>query len=169
VTPPTVVEVLRHDRWAAAEGRTETGPWLLRFRTPVLLPGEGGEHRHRLSVLWAYGPEASGELPSEADAKAMGVFEDRLCGAWERDGLAFLSAVLTFDGARQWLFYTYDVSECGQRLNDMPQEEERYPIELTADEDPTWDFLHSQMLKRLDWSRLQEGWRQAFEKARPKN
>ena len=56
----------------------------------------------------------------------MRVFEDRLCDAWEHDAIAVLTAVLTFDGARQWVFYTADTEQCGSRLNAMPQEQERY-------------------------------------------
>src|SRR5262245_41153998 len=144
-----VARVLRHDHWAASDGFLDTGPYILRFRTPVILPGEGGLHQQQLLVLWAYADEGTGAMPDESTSDAMGVFENRLCAAWERDDLAFLAAVLTFDGARQWVFYTHDVAQCGQRLNDMPQEQDPYPIELTTEPDPGWSYLHERILKSV--------------------
>ena len=62
----------------------------------------------------------------------MEAFENRFCQAVEHDAHAVLAAVLTFDGARQWVIYTSDVQECGARLEAMPQEPEPYPLELTS-------------------------------------
>jgi hypothetical protein len=55
--------------------------------------------------------------------------------------------VLTFDGARQWVFYSGDVGECGRRLEAMAQNAEPYPIEIDAFDDPTWQYLRTQILK----------------------
>lgn len=66
--------------------------------------------------------------------------------AYEHDFHAVLTAVITTNGARQWIFYTSDIDECGQRLTAMPQENEPYPIELTADDDPDWSFLRQNVL-----------------------
>lgn len=88
----------------------------------------------------------------------MDVFETRLRTAWEHDALAMLAATLTFDGACQWVFYTDDVDECHSRLHAMPQERERYPIELTAAEDPDWDYLRDQVLGHFDWEAHQVRW-----------
>jgi len=70
----------------------------------------------------------------------MKVFENRLVPAVERDNLAILTTVVTNDGERIWYFYVSDVPEFGKRLTNMPQEEERYPIALSATADPNWDF-----------------------------
>ena len=79
----------------------------------------------------------------------MKVFEERFCQAVEQDACAVLSAVLTFDGARQWVFYTDDVKGCAERLGAMPQETEPYPLELTAQDDPEWSYLRDEILKRV--------------------
>jgi hypothetical protein len=124
--------------------------------------GEAGSYQRRLVVLWGFADEGSGEMPDESANTSMGVFEDRLCEAWERDGLAFLAAVLTFDGARQWVFYTRDVAQCGQRLHEMPQEEDPYPIELTTEADPQWQYLHERILGSIDWREHQDAWESAL-------
>ena len=56
---------------------------------------------------------------------------------------------LTFDGARQWVFYTSNVGECGARLEAMPQEAELYPLELTTEKDPAWRYLSEEILKQV--------------------
>jgi len=150
----TLQKIIQHDKWAFATGENETGPWFVRFRTPVYKPTESNEYIHRLSVLWIYANEDSGELPSPKESNKMEIFENRLCEAWEYDKHAILTAIVTFDGAMQWVFYTKEVHECGKRLNEMPQEKEPYPIELTTEQDKTWDFLHNQVLSGIDWKNL---------------
>jgi hypothetical protein len=156
-----VSRVLRHDAWAQSDGFRDGVPFIIRFRTPVILPGEALAHRQRLIVLWGYADEGSGTMPDGTASDAMAAFENRLCAAWESDELAFLAAVLTFDGARQWVFYTYNVAECGQRLNQMPQEQDPYPIELTTESDPGWSYLHEQILRSVSWRDHQEVWESA--------
>jgi hypothetical protein len=102
-----------------------------------------------LTIAWAFDAEGAGSLPSEDESEAMGTFEDRFCDAVECDALAVLTAVLTFDGARQWVFYTSDTKMCGLRLEAMPQETEPYPIELVAKDDPEWRYLRDEILSRV--------------------
>jgi hypothetical protein len=157
-----VRRILEHDTWATSEGTLEAGPFIVRFRTPIVQSGQTGSHRRRLVVCWPYAEAGSGAMPTESDSAAMAVFENRLCDAWEYDGLAFLAAVLTFDGARQWVFYTENAAECGERLNAMPQETDPYPIELTTEEDPDWLYLREQILGSVNWEPKQAQWEQAL-------
>lgn len=140
-----VERLLRADTWTLAEVERDCGIAMLRFRTPVL-GGSGpapGSHRHYVAVCWPYADEGSGELPGEGPSEAMSTFEDRLCGAVEPDALAALAVVLTFDGARQWVYYTDDVDEFARRLGAMPHDgDARYPVELTTGPDMTWARLH---------------------------
>ena len=147
--PEALLEWLRADRWAGVELRTGAGMGLLRYRTPVLKGQAIAGYERVLKIVWPYADEGTGELPTEAQSDEMRVFEDRFCEAVETDAHAVLTAVLTFDGARQWVFYTGDVAECGARLEAMPQEEEPYPIELTAEPDPAWAYLREQILMRV--------------------
>ena len=159
-----VERLLRHDTWATSDGETEGGPFVLRFRTPIIEAGEAAGHSRLVIVCWPYAPEGSGAMPDDTTSNAMGVFEDRLCAAWECDRLAVLAAVLTFDGARQWVWYTRSVVECGKRLNDMPQEAEAYPVELTTQEDPDWNYLRAQILRQVNWQDGQREWHLALER-----
>lgn len=155
--PNAVRVLLQHDHWDVAQGKNETGVSFIRYRTPVLYAEQiqGCGYGRVLKIVWIYAPEGSGALPSKDASEQMAVFEDRLCAAVEHDSHAILTAVLTFDGARQWVFYTDDVHECGARLEAMPQEAERYPLELTADDDPEWSYLREVILKTVPWQQQQ--------------
>jgi hypothetical protein len=156
------LRILRHDAWATSDGVVDPGPFLLRFRVPVLERGQGGAYTRNLVVCWPYADDGTGALPNDAELEAMAVFENRLCAAWESDGVAVLTAVLTFDGARQWVFYTRDVAECGRRIEAMPQEPDPYPIELTTTEDPEWNYLRDRILWSINWQASQPEWEQAL-------
>lgn len=142
-----VIEVLRKDRWTGVEGKNDIGPFLLRYRTPVLAPPDTKGYGRVLKIVWPYTDENTGAMPSDEDSEQMAEFENRFCEAVERDATAILTAVLTFDGARQWVFYTGSVQECGERLNNMPQNDEAYPLELTTEQDPDWRYLREEILK----------------------
>lgn len=144
-----VAQVLKDDRWSVANGHTQNGPYIIRFRTPVLAPPDTAGYPERLTILWPYAEEGSGALPSDVDIAALEQFEDRLCAALEHDAHAIVTAVLTFDGARQWVVYTSDFRECAERVGDMPQNADPYPIEMQAYDDPEWTYLRHEVLKRV--------------------
>lgn len=131
-----VLDLLRRDVWDLAEVHTDVGIALVRYRAPVLSGRRVEGYERALKVVWPFAQADTGELPSGEESFRMGVFEDRLVEAVEHDAHAVLTAILTFDGARQWVFYTSDVHEFLARLEAMPQEAEPYPLELTTEEDP---------------------------------
>jgi hypothetical protein len=103
-----------------------------------------------VTVVWAYAAEGTGAMPDLATSNEMERFEKHLRDAVQRDANAVLTAVLTFDGARQWVWYTRDVAEFGQRLSVIPDYYGKpYPIELTTNEDPTWSYLREQILRGI--------------------
>jgi hypothetical protein len=143
--------MIKGDKCRLVEIKTESGPALIRFRTPVLGGTEVPGYPWMLAVLWAYAEPDTGALPSREAMEEMETFENRICEAFERDAQAVLVAVLTFDGARQWVFYTSDIDECGARLSAMPHEDKPYPIELEAREDPQWLYLREEILAQVDF------------------
>ena len=145
----SVSTVLAADKWALAQANGDAGPLVLRYRTPILGPDGVDGYNRVLRILWPYAAQDSGAMPATAVSEDMGQFEDRLCDVLEIDAHAFLAAVLTFVGARQWVFYTLDVGECGRRLENMPQNDEPYPIEMDAFDDPSWQYLRTQILTRV--------------------
>jgi hypothetical protein len=141
-----IESLIQSDTWSLISGTAGNMPFVLRYRTPVLRPDQVGEFSKLLRCVWVYGPTAGGELPSSEMEMQMQTFEGRLCVAWEASGAAVLTAVLTMDGAKQWVFYSRNVSVCGELLNSMPQEQDPYPIELDAESDPEWAYLRNQVI-----------------------
>jgi hypothetical protein len=145
-----IAEIIEKDVWAVAEGTHENMPLVIRFRPEFRSVSDFRGYPLLLQIAWPYeSPNGSG-LPGEADAQAMERFEERILASYERDAHAVLTAVITTNGGRQWIFYTSDVDVCGQRLADMPQEAEPYPVELEVEEDPDWRFLREDVLAGRD-------------------
>lgn len=149
------------NQWAFIAGKVEAGTFTVRFRKPDLWPEDTGIYSHRLTVTWPYAEGGTGAMPDDADDKAMRVFEERLIKAWEHDYTALLTAVVTFDGTRQWIFYARDVDECRKRIGEMQQEVKSYLIELITDEDPAWRYLKS-ILFLVPWEGYQEEWQKSL-------
>jgi len=137
----SVCELIERDHWVVREGLAENGLWVLRVRDPLLQPHQTASHPCCIRVVWEYAQQDLGAMPDDATLGRLDAFEDLLCASWESDATAVLTAVLTLDGARQWVFYSADVDECGNRLNALPQEREPYPLELDAFDDKAWDYL----------------------------
>lgn len=53
--------------------------------------------------------------------------------------------VLTGNGQREFVFHTSDPQAFIQRLIDMPQEEDAYPLEIHNDEDQEWDYYYNEL------------------------
>ena len=144
-----ILSHIKRDAWISISMEFDDVPCLFLHRDPIPADDEIDGYEHLLRVVWTYAEEGSGALPDDGEETDMQEFDDRLCAAWEADGLAILVAVLTFDGARQWVFYTPSPAECGNRLEAMPQEDEPYPIVLDANEDPDWSYLHDTLLENF--------------------
>ena len=139
-------QLLEADRWELAEGTGPSGPATLRYRIPVLSSEQTASYDRCLRIVWTYADEGSGLLPDPDTVVQLEQFENHLCEALEQDALAVLAAVLTLDGARQWVLYTTDTHSCGERINGMPQRREPYPIELDSFMDPGWAYLRDDTL-----------------------
>lgn len=124
--------------WYLAEGEIDGLPAFVRFRDNVESFILSGNYRNFLRIVWEFEADEHG-LPSDDETERLESFEDNLCEALEADDHAVLSFAMTNDGLRQWVFYTQDVKESVRLFNEMPQEEERFPIELTTQEDPNWE------------------------------
>ncbi|WP_093286236.1 DUF695 domain-containing protein [Pseudoxanthomonas sp. CF125] len=143
--PLTIPNIVENDRWSLAEGTHNDKPLVIRFRDEFLNKPDLSSHPRLVRVVWSYQANTSG-MPGSDASDQMGVFEDRLVAAVEPSQTAVLVAVLTNDGQREWLFYTPDVSEFGRRLTEMPQEKDRYPIDISTESDPEWSTFYDNIL-----------------------
>jgi hypothetical protein len=144
--PAGVKRLLSEDRWAEDAGVTHDGPWRVRWREPLLSRHEAGVYVHCLQIVWTFAAEGVIEALSPEKEAELFVFEVALRASLESDALAVLTAILTFDGTRQWILYTHDVATCFARLDALPREGAPRPIERDAFEDRTWEFLREEIL-----------------------
>jgi Family of unknown function (DUF695) len=128
--------------WAGAESEYNNQLLLIRFREiPRAFPRS--KYPERVNVFWEMGEVDENGLPTEDEFTRLETFENRLVDAVEPDAQSILVAALTCNGEKEFVFYTTEVSEFLQRLTNMPQEEERYPITIQKYDDPDWGYFDS--------------------------
>ncbi len=84
-------------------------------------------------------------LASREELEPMQAFENRFIDATEPKEIAILTAVLTGRGEREFVIYTQSKEGFVQALTHMPQEQERYPIEIHAENDSSWSYYHNEV------------------------
>lgn len=128
--------------WEIAEGRTNEYPFQVRFRKPSSNINKS-HYPKRLNVFWSMRAPSDQGLATKEELEDLHTFEDQLVAAVERDESVILVAVLTGRSEREFVFYVKDPQIFVQRLSEMPQEEERYPIEIHLEDDPEWAYFES--------------------------
>lgn len=126
--------------WTISEGHTGEYPFYIRYRQ--MSPGlPRDEFPKRLNVFWAMALPDENGFPCPDEAKFLETFESRLIAAVEQDASAWLVAVITGRAEREFVFYLQQPQRFLQHLTDMPQEIDRYPIEIHCQDDPDWSYF----------------------------
>ena len=128
--------------WAGAEAEYENHLLLITFREiPKTFPRS--RYPERLNVFWKMSEADENGLPTEDEFNRIDLFEARLVPAVEDDQHSILVGVLTCNGDREYIFQTGDIPGFMERLTNMPQETERYPITIHKYDDPDWSYFDS--------------------------
>jgi hypothetical protein len=135
-----VVMVFESITWALWDGEYDSQPLLIRFREfPQNFPR--AKYPERVNIFWSMSETDQNGLPADEEFTRLKTFEDRLVDAVEHDEHSILAGVLTCNGEREYIFQTADVPGFLERLTNMPQEEERYPITIQKNHDPDWAYF----------------------------
>ncbi len=143
-------QYIEADQWQVAKGEGLGFPVALRYRVPVPAAEDAAGFDHSLRVTWPYADPGQGTMPAAEAIQEMNDLERRLHEVWETDATAILVAIVTFDGAREWVFYTGDPAQCRQRLEDALRGERRRPVEVMEKRDPGWRYLREELLGGLE-------------------
>lgn len=143
-TTADLKSVIKGDLWAISEGTHNDLPIMIRFRNKLDRNEHTDNHPQLIHVYWEYSEHESG-MPTKIESSSMEIFENRLVDALESDLSGFLSAVITTNGYREWVYYTTSIDAFAERLHNMPQETDPYPIKIEADLDPEWDYFFNQV------------------------
>lgn len=102
---------------------------------------------HRVNLNWTMTHPDDRGFATDVELERLHPFEDRLVEAVETDEHSILVLVVTDNGSREFIFYTRSPQELVGRLTATPQEEERYPLEIQAFEDPRWQFYEDALTR----------------------
>lgn len=102
-----------------------------------------GKYPNLIRVAWRYNALPDG-MPEEGDAELMGRVNDAFVETFRRDKAAWLVAIITGDGCRDWMFYTGNLGIFNKVFNRALEDiEETVPFEIEAVADPEWEEYRS--------------------------
>lgn len=127
------------DAWNIAEGKSGGKPSLLRYRPNLKTSLGDARYPNLLSVDWSYEETNASGMPDDSQDEEMRGLEESLQSCLDEDRTAVLAFVRTGSGIRTWCYYVADVSEVGDRIQQVLQP--GLPIRLTVENDPEWQEL----------------------------
>ncbi|MFW5427086.1 MAG: DUF695 domain-containing protein [Methylophagaceae bacterium] len=130
--------------WSVAEGATDEYDFQVRFRRFVEKPPTT-EYNQRLNIFWTMKDPLDTGFANKSELDKLHDFENRLIDAVENDEFSIMTMVLTGRGEREFVFYTSDPQKFLERLTNMPQEQEPYPLEIQCNEDPEWEYYYDEI------------------------
>lgn len=127
------------DRWWSAPMEGDGGKTVIvTGRDNMDKVMESGKYPYLIRVSWRYNQLPDG-FPDETDAELMGRVNDALEETFRKDKIAYLTAIYTGEGRRDWLFYTKNLHIFGKVFNKALCEiEETVPFEIEAQDDSEW-------------------------------
>ncbi|MCM1369275.1 MAG: DUF695 domain-containing protein [Candidatus Amulumruptor caecigallinarius] len=99
---------------------------------------ESGKFPNLIRVSWKYNAQGNG-LPDTQDAELMERVSEALETEFHADKCAWLVAVYTGEGLREWIFYAGNLNIFNKVFNRALEDIETIPIEITAESDPDWE------------------------------
>lgn len=136
--------IIKNDKWTVTEGTLGEHIMFLRYRHEISQSIDLTKFPKAIHIFWDFESNSAG-MPSGHISDKMKLFEDRLVDALENEIAGMLTAIITKEGTRHWLYYVRDTNTFSEKLHSMPQEEEPYPIEIEAYTDPSWDYYFEGM------------------------
>jgi Family of unknown function (DUF695) len=127
------------DDWVIAQGEDNGFPLIIRSRVVMPKGIKQKLHRHSMSIVWEYVSEKINGFPSSNLQSRMEFFENALVAELEGVNQAFLTAIFTCKGRREWHWYSCDPEDTVKLINKALINQEQYPISITSEDDPDWD------------------------------
>lgn len=109
---------------------------------------DSGKFPYAVRVSWRYNARPDG-YPDQADELLMERADNALRAEFDKDRCAWLVAVYTGDGARDWIFYTGNLNIFGKVFNRALADIETIPLVIDAQSDPDW--LQYQEMRTLTY------------------
>ena len=130
--------------WTLAEGHSSNVPFHLRFRDfSTLFPKK--LYPSRINLYWTMQLPSLNGLGSHAEINVMQLFEKTLLHLIEYDKQSILSMVHTQGNRREYVFHSKDHSIFLQRIAQIPQPPEGFPVHIQSFDDEQWLYDNSKM------------------------
>jgi len=111
---------------------------MLRYRPNLQEFIATAKYNKRLTIIWQYDSDNSALMPSDEDVALMEDVENALLAIFENDVQAVLAFVYTGQNQNEWHWYSADIEETGNRLNEALSAFDVLPIDLSSEDDPEW-------------------------------
>jgi Family of unknown function (DUF695) len=132
--------------WTITEVNTGMHPYRVRFRRfDVTFPKQ--DFPIRVNIFWSMIESDDQGYPTSAELERLHVFENRLVEAEEQNNFSVFAMTVTGRNQREFVFYTPEPHEFVKRIALMPQQEERYPIEIYRSSDVAWEYFENETKK----------------------
>lgn len=92
----------------------------------------------RVEVSMPYTPEGPLGFPDDATAKLLEEATEAMLAQLKGKNTAIMTGIFTGAGRRDWIFYTFSTEVFGAFLNRALAELPVLPLEIYAENDPTW-------------------------------
>lgn len=127
------------NRWVKSDGSLNKLPITIHSRENWQAIADAGEFPICIQIAWnGTTKNESNAFPTQEEMQTIEAFHHQLQLNLESDDHAVIAMVLTHDGINQWVIYTNDIEQLKESLNKILTQEQEYPIEIVADEDPEW-------------------------------
>ncbi|MCW1717508.1 DUF695 domain-containing protein [Pseudoalteromonas sp. A3] len=127
--------------WNIADKKVNGTVGLIRYRPELHFLLGHTNYPKKLTIFWDFEQSNSSGLPSDAQIEEMRQFEDAIVPVLDDDRLAIFVFTYTFNGTREWHFYTNDISSVGERINSALSKFAKLPIEMQVETDERWSKL----------------------------
>lgn len=132
-------------RWQTAPLRDGR---LLRFREDLADGASAAARPFVVRLLWPFAQSASG-APGAPELGAMDRFAGRLEAAAEEVDAGILTAEVTGEGAREWVWACASAATLGGLVNALMHEFEDVRLDVEPAHDPAWGHLRSLLAARV--------------------
>jgi hypothetical protein len=135
-------EVIAENIYFTAQGEQDGKPVIYRSLENVPKGQKESDFPNLINIYWPFALEVNNGMPDSKTNENQIAFEDAI-ESLDKNDISHLMLVVTGNGRKEWIWYVKDVDSWLNRLNELLQGHEVYPIEIEIDQDPEWSTYHN--------------------------
>lgn len=128
-------------RWGLAIGEDQQSPVIVRYLQEPGSDEVGGRFNQRIRIQWQYEAMMANGMPTRDQSHQMDIFEGALLKMLEHADKGLLTAVVTQDGAREWLMVVADPKSAVSLVEKLASTVEEGKVTIDTRSDSNWGDL----------------------------